>query len=1001
MVQNSWLIPMVEGMRNTRFSIDVAQKSRGASPQMIDGLKSNIVGVWPTPMVMIRQLLIGGWSGNSVGGLKGWIIFALHYRALLARLLIAVAFFGLFAGLNLLFVWLRFPWPDWSYARSFALVVVSGYASLFSLRCVIGIAEFENFRRAVAAVWLPIAVMALAAYLLFFNDQGRELGLGLMGTEVTWVQTVALCLVLIYWALSAWLSARIGLSRTFPQPKRPQVLLFWGPRLVGVLAHFIAAWSLSSAALKVSELDVTVQNVLLALAAPSAIVLAILFVWFLDHGVISLRGTAGQRARARRKMWVIAGLGVLLFICLRWWQNVLPSGLLPGTLKISLSVTVFLILISWIRRSAPLGHGADQDQRRLDAQTEATTSLILSLGLAVIMLAGTARVWITPMEVGHRFGSLIIAFFAFGSFLVGANLLDLTAEALAQHCKRHGFRAVHRRAVWCAFLGLLVMPLFLMSFRDYHLVRLCAPKKDSKSECYSAPDPTTPGWTALADYNERSSVTEAALAWYRQAKDAYHKHHPTTEPVPLFIIATAGGGIRAAYWTATVLQKLEELDAGHTAGTGNTPDKDRLMRHLLFAISGVSGGSVGSAAYIAALHDHAVRRRSVEPTKYLEADLLAPGLASLAFIDIPSNFLPDFGQIDRGEALERGLESARKQEDDPDRLLSRSFLSFFPKIQPSQETWRPALLLNATHQGTGRRIITSNLRIDRDTFVDSYDALELLKSDVRLSTAAHNSARFTYVSPAGNLVPAVPPADKINTSNSKPASLFLDPYRSKLVNRLMPRDSYGYVIDGGYFDNYGAQTAFELANKAIEAIGKDKIRPVILQISSDPTMKSKTLVRQRCVSSGNRGELLEPPEPEGKILSLFNELRAPLMGIMSVRQAHGFSAVTSLAHLCCEGSSSAPNSSSVVSGEATSPSSKRVFVHLAMCTDDDKTVADKRAINPPLGWVLSKATREQFGSIFQKCHNDDELKNLKEALGMRSNDAPQYEAHGNPKSDRS
>src|SRR6266851_2287281 len=261
-------------MWNTGFPIDVAQQGRGDSAETIDGLKPPTLDIWQNRMMMIRQLLIGGWSGNAAGGLNGWIIFGLHYRALLPRFGVAVVFFGLFAGFDSLFAWLGFPRLGWSYAKSFALLAVAGYASLLSLRFVIGIAEFEGFRRIVAGMWLPIAVMGLAAYLLFCNDQGQELGLGLMEAKVNWVQTGALCLVLIYWALSAWLSARIGLSRTFPQPKQHQVLLFWGPRLVGVLAHLIAACSLSSAALKVSEFINTVPNVLLALAAPSAIVLA-------------------------------------------------------------------------------------------------------------------------------------------------------------------------------------------------------------------------------------------------------------------------------------------------------------------------------------------------------------------------------------------------------------------------------------------------------------------------------------------------------------------------------------------------------------------------------------------------------------------------------------------------------------------------------------------------------------------------------------------------------
>lgn len=35
----------------------------------------------------------------------------------------------------------------------------------------------------------------------------------------------------------------------------------------------------------------------------------------------------------------------------------------------------------------------------------------------------------------------------------------------------------------------------------------------------------------------------------------------------------------------------------------------------------------------------------------------------------------------------------------------------------------------------------------------------------------------------------------------------------------------GYIIDGGYFENYGAQTALELARKAIDVIDPDRGQP--------------------------------------------------------------------------------------------------------------------------------------------------------------------------------
>ena len=90
-----------------------------------------------------------------------------------------------------------------------------------------------------------------------------------------------------------------------------------------------------------------------------------------------------------------------------------------------------------------------------------------------------------------------------------------------------------------------------------------------------------------------------------------------------------------------------------------------------------------------------------------------------------------------------------------DGLLARPFLSFFPykkdAVAEGKAPWRPILLLNATHEETGKRIITGHVLIERNVFIDSLDALHVLGKDVRASTAAHNSARFTYISPAGDL----------------------------------------------------------------------------------------------------------------------------------------------------------------------------------------------------------------------------------------------------------
>ena len=372
----------------------------------------------------------------------------------------------------------------------------------------------------------------------------------------------------------------------------------------------------------------------------------------------------------------------------------------------------------------------------------------------------------------------------------------------------------------------------------------------------------------------------------------------------------------------------------------------------------------------------------------------------MIFVDTPSNFLPDLGQIDRGTALERSFENGSNG------FLSYPFLSFFPDKETAKKIWRPALLLNATHQETGRRIIASNIKIERHIFLDSFDEFNLLESDMPASTAAHNSARFTYVSPAGKLV------------SSREGQ-----------NR-------GYVIDGGYFENYGALTALELARQARSEIeqekGKGNVKLVILQISSDPTLtRSRTRVRIKNETAECVLTTADPAEAsnyltfedsgfdphthrwkkndgEGLVVSYLNELAAPLLGVTAVREAHGNLAAAELASAVCAEQEAATasgqqagqkqepaaindllaagnvkqESKSVQASTKTGPDSTRSrakphFAHLAMC---EASETGKAPIVPPLGWVLSKPMREKFPQIIADCGNQSELDQLEEVL---------------------
>jgi hypothetical protein len=159
------------------------------------------------------------------------------------------------------------------------------------------------------------------------------------------------------------------------------------------------------------------------------------------------------------------------------------------------------------------------------------------------------------------------------------------------------------------------------------------------------------------------------------------------------------------------------------------------------------------------------------------------------------------------------------------------------------------------------------------------------------------------------------------------------------------------VIDGGYFENYGALSALELARAARLEL-KDKtpgVRLVILMISSDPGLsQSHALVRIKEAKDGGKC-LVSVAEREGtssadasgsqqsaqlpNYLSIdkeqvenawINEFLAPFQGVTNVREAHGNRAAAELAVQICAEFPEPPKSAS---GEEIAKRSFRLCEH--------------------------------------------------------------------------
>jgi hypothetical protein len=835
---------------------------------------------------------------------------------------------------------------------------------------------------ALAAMWRPLVLVLAAAYLLFSNDQGRELGVGLMAENNGW-RLFFLFLALIYWATNNWHTARLGLRAAvkrgdLPAPSGDDKWLFWPPRLLGVCAHLFAAINLSLAAQSEPALA-SGRLWLVAWTAPLVIVAATGLAWAFDRLVVSQR-----KPRERTTLGWIAGAGVAILMIagipgfiagIAALVQSLPPGFSWGTFWISASAVVFLTVVSWHRRQ-PIGVGSSEAERAADEKRENRQIFLFTAGLFLIAIIFACATWIDAVSLGRALGSMVVAYFALGAILALVNAIEFAVTWLTE--KGVFGQAASPRVVGAyAAVFLITIGILNAWLHPFHRVRLC------NGDCSATELPS-----------DRLTVAAAARVWYEQAKAAYAKAH-REGPVPMVIVATAGGGIRAAYWTAEVLETLasdfENEDVFKREGG---------VRPYLFAISGVSGGSVGATAFEAALVERdklgcPVKDKTCpRATTFLTADFLAPALANLVFVDAPSSFLPHFGQVDRGTALERSFESASGG------LMAQPFLSLFPykkdSAGESKAPWRPILLLNATHEETGKRIITGHVLIERNVFIDSLDALHVLGKDVRASTAAHNSARFTYISPAGDL-----------------------------------GDKRGSVIDGGYFENYGALTALELARAARWELRDEKpgVKLVILMISSDPGLEqAHELVRIK--EAKDHGQCLvsiaehegapsgapsasQKPDESPNYLSLneeevqnawLNEFIAPFQGIKNVREAHGNRAAAELAVQICAEFRNPRNAPAPAQPSATSSQSPQMqtaapldkaknesvnqspyveashespyFAHLAMCTEGVPP-----PVQPPLGWVLSSATRKAFQDLLSQCENGPEMEQLEIAIG--------------------
>ncbi|WP_295994960.1 hypothetical protein [Rugamonas sp.] len=353
--------------------------------------------------------------------------------------------------------------------------------------------------------------------------------------------------------------------------------------------------------------------------------------------------------------------------------------------------------------------------------------------------------------------------------------------------------------------------------------------------------------------NDRAGICLPGAIVQKQYDSWQALHGGSNDQEPIIVIASAGGGTRAAAHTATMLAAVDAATCG-------------VFGDRVFAISAVSGGALGTATYIASRRDAPWTKelreqcweRKVPQERYARllqplvnlnsADYLSPMMIRLLFRDIPLSLLPtwlrseDAGWDDFRSRAGILMQSWKRE--------YRKLLENEPHIGPIVDTFsntrakragevdgtEPLVLFNSTSVQDGRRVVMSQPLLCPN---DGYCAVfgQSLLSD------AIDSARFPYISP--------------------PRTRDVYGWNAWSKSYMVTQQS---LVDGGYSDNSGIVTLLDVIDGLLDHhVAADRIKAYV--ITSNPAEGRPVL------------QVLNDADP-----GLLAQLQAPLKAMVNSRE---------------------------------------------------------------------------------------------------------------------
>jgi len=405
---------------------------------------------------------------------------------------------------------------------------------------------------------------------------------------------------------------------------------------------------------------------------------------------------------------------------------------------------------------------------------------LLGIVVTAVSTAFIVTSLLVPSLVGRALGPIAVLVLLVGAWttLIGALVL-----ALGRRQPLELFRVLRLRAT--PIVTLLVLLPIVVTFIDgaptLHAVRV----------------------SHTADGVARDTLAEAFAAWH-DGQDCAFELPNGSKAYPLLLVATHGGGIRAATWTVDVMRELPR-DGDCAAGA-------------TLLSSGASGGSVGLATFrkegnaldAAQMNTVALGgpgALGVNVTALMAGDLV--GSVTGIRVPSPTDYANPFGSPWRWNDRP-GLQEITWEHDAPQ--LAEPW-------DATAQSPTGYLILNSTDAISNCKVLVSQVDItstDDDLYehggspstpqctgpdaelansVDLQDYLgDACMSDLSWATAAEFSARFPFVSPAG-----------------------------RISNDTLPQDCNEVadlqLVDGGLTDNTALGTIADLAPDLVDLIG--------------------------------------------------------------------------------------------------------------------------------------------------------------------------------------